>query len=319
MNTRNRGGRAAHPNRNPNPHGGSGGRGARSRTVHKQLDRSPGSRLVGPQPAGRYALMLNTIAASMQSARQLLAATETAGGQVPPVLSQIVSGYDLLTAEHLDQLCADAAQAEAAHTYRTRRRGHAEGLFTERFFKALCDGAADVVLDSLREPFTEAAQALAEALKVVDINVPAAQLAEHGSPQELQAWRSVRPAVQKLDEIGAIAKRFGSRSIDWAVLDRPNALDDRGVTDEATMLTDAPLIQAGAVFQRRTADLKTVPWLHLPARLNTIDQAKQRLQEWASQAWSELNAQPGRGKFVDNKFVPDVRKNPFSEKAGADA
>jgi hypothetical protein len=53
--------------------------------------------------------------------------------------------------------------------------------------------------------------------------------------------------------------------------------------------------------------------------LNTIDQAKQRLQEWASQAWSELNAQPGRGKFVDNKFVPDVRKNPFSEKAGADA
>jgi len=285
--------------------------------------------------------MLNTIAASMQSARQLLAATETAGGQVPPVLSQIVSGYDLLTAapaqsdpvrpivesaaageltaEHLDQLCADAAQAEAAHTYRTRLRGHAEGLFTERFFKALCDGAADVVLDSLREPFTEAAQALAEALKVVDINVPAAQLAEHGSPQELQAWRSVRPAVQKLDEIGAIAKRFGSRSIDWAVLDRPNALDDRGVTDEATMLTDAPLIQAGAVFQRRTADLKTVPWLHLPARLNTIDQAKQRLQEWASQAWSELNAQPGRGKFVDNKFVPDVRKNPFSEKAGADA
>jgi len=98
----------------------------------------------------------------------------------------------------------------------------------------------------------------------------------------------------------------------------PNIIDHRGLVDEALMCTGAPLMRAGALFQRRTADLKTVPWLHLPARLNTIAEARERLRVWAEAEWNTLNNTPGRGHFEGSEFVPEIRENPFA-KQGADA
>jgi hypothetical protein len=107
-------------------------------------------------------------------------------------------------------------QDAAATDYCGQLRGRCGGAFTEALYRALRDGEADDVLRSLRDPFDKATQALADALQVVDIDIDPRQLAEHGSPDELEAWRSIKPAVQQLDEIAAIARRFGPRSSDGA-------------------------------------------------------------------------------------------------------
>ena len=146
--------------------------------------------------------MLNTTAASMQSARQLIAAVKDLGITPPKPLNDIIAGFDVLathaaqpdpaqtiidaaadgelTAEHLDELINEAATAQLLNEYRGPLCQRLEGRFVERFHKALCDGAADEILDGLRPDFDAAAQALDAATAAVDINVDPRQLAEHG-------------------------------------------------------------------------------------------------------------------------------------------
>ncbi|WP_333894510.1 hypothetical protein [Mycolicibacterium gadium] len=279
--------------------------------------------------------MTMNIGASIPAAKQLVAAVENAGGTVPAALTNALDGLDLLNAhaapsdpalsilsaavdgtldaERLDQLCADAARDEAINTYRQQLRGRAEGLFLDRFHRTLCGGAADEILDSLRDQFTSAANTLAEATALVDMTVDPRQLADHGSPEELAAYRSVRPAVAKLDEISSIAALFGPRSISWAVLDLPQGVDDRGLVDEAVCCcTDGDLVQAGAVFRARTS---AVPWLRITPHLNSIAEAKERLRLWAEKAFDATVSNQGRGRFEDGKFVPMPVANPYAASA----
>lgn len=192
-------------------------------------------------------------------------------------------------------------------------RQRAETLFIERFFKELCQGAADEILDSLRPQFDSAAETLAEALTVVDINVDPRQLAETGTPEQLEAWRSIRPAIAQLDTIGIIARGFGPRSIEFGVLDQPPIVDPLDLVDDAVMCTGSDIIQAGKAFRARTADIRTAPWLRITPKLNTIGEAKERLRQWAEAEWNLLNPHdPNRGTFgEDGQIIAEIRRNPF--------
>ncbi|BBZ17080.1 hypothetical protein [Mycolicibacterium gadium] len=271
--------------------------------------------------------------ASLPAARQLCEQVAAAGGVVPPVLTQLLDAVTLLaehpaprdpvkpivaaaaagelTDETLTELLAAAARDAAAADYRGSIRARVETAVLDRFHRALVAGAADEILDSLRESFTEAATQLTDALATVDTSVDPRQLADQGTAEELAAYRSIRPAVQRLDEIASLAALFGPRSISWAVIDQPDVIEMRGVVDEALMTTDSDLMQAGAAFRARRSDIRSSPWLRLTPRLNSISQAKERLRQFAETAWDELNANPPATFDERGNTVPIPRTNPY--------
>jgi hypothetical protein len=274
--------------------------------------------------------------------RSLAASVEKAGGTVPTVLQNLVGGFDDLAGQMeqpsdparaiLDayaagkpdraaELIAAAAQIQHDADYRVGLRQRAEVLFRERFFKELCQGAADEILDSLRPQFDAAAEALAAATAVVDINVDPRQLAETGTPEQLDAWRAIRPAVAQLDTISVIARGFGPRSVDFGVLDQPPLVDPLDLVDDAVMCTGSDVVQAGRAFRARRADIRTAPWLRITPKLNTISEAKERLRQWAEQEWTLLNPHdPSRGALGEDghgHVIAEVRRNPYAN-ASAD-
>lgn len=280
-------------------------------------------------------MALNAIGASVHSARSLVESVENAGGAAPAVLHRLLDAADLLVEqpappdpvrpvidaavageldeERLTALLAEASRDASAADYRAHIRARCESALVDRFFRALCDGAADEILDGLRAQFDEAAKQLADATATIAINVDPRQLADHGTPAELDAWRSIRPAVARLDEIAIIARRFGPRSADWAVVDGAPNLDDRALLDEAVCCSADDLVTAGAVFRARTADLRSVPWLRISPRLNSIAESKERLRVWAEAAFDATAMNQGRGRFDDDgKFVATPIKNPYA-------
>ena len=105
-----------------------------------------------------------------------------AGGRVPDILRHILSAAALLAshsatlaparavvdaarsgqldAKRLDKLIAEAALAQMIANYRGELRRDSERLFVAEFHRALADGSADAVLNSLRPQFDEHAEAI---------------------------------------------------------------------------------------------------------------------------------------------------------------
>lgn len=272
---------------------------------------------------------------SISTCRALTQSVENAGGATPAVLRNLLAGYDDLAEQTVQpsdparavidayaagkpdraaELITAAAQLQHDSDYRSVLRQRAEGMVVERFFKELCRGAADEILTSLRPQFDAAAEALAAATVVVDINSDPSQLAEIGTPEQLDAWRAIRPAVAQLDAISVIARRFGPRSPDFGVLDQPPIVDPIDLVDDAVMCASSDLVQAGRAFRARRADIRTAPWLRITPKLNTIAEAKERLRAWAETEWNLINPHhPSRGRIDENgRVVPEVRRNPYA-------
>jgi hypothetical protein len=272
--------------------------------------------------------------------RALAGAVEKTGGTVPANLQNLLAGFDDLSTqtvqpsdptraildvyaegkpERAAKLITAAAQIEHDAEYRKGLRQRAEVLFVERFYRELCGGAADQILDSLRPGFDSAAQVLEAATAAVDINANPAQLAETGTIEQLEAWRSIRPAVAKLDACSGIARAFGPRSINVGVLDQPPLIDPIDLVDEAVMCSADDLVQAGKAFRARRADISTCPWLRITPKLNAITEAEERLRAWAEVEWDLLNAPNKNGGYIDEdgNIIPVVRPNPYAPKESA--
>jgi hypothetical protein len=281
------------------------------------------------------------INATIASCRALVGDVEKAGGTVPDSLQNLMAGFDDISGqitqprsdpvkqildayaagkpEQAAKLITAAAQIEHDAEYRTGLRQRAAVLFVERFHLQLCEGAADEILDSLRPQFDAAAQTLEAASTVVDINANPAHLAETGTAEQLEAWRSIRPAVAKLDAISMIASGFGPRSGTFGVLDQPPLIDPIDLVDEALMCTDSDIVQAGKAFRARRAEINTCPWLRISPKLNTIAEAKERLRGWAEVEWNLLNPHnPNRGVIgEEGKIIPEIRRNPYAKAQAA--
>ena len=268
-------------------------------------------------------------------ARRLVAAVEGAGATAPKVLTDLLAGFDLLggtpapgdhsseiiesaaagtlTPKDLDGLIAKAAQAQAAADYRARLRQRGEHLFVKRFHQALCDGAADEVLKAVRSGFNAAAKTLADAQLMVDINTDHQTLVETATPAQLDAWRSLRPAIAKLDAIGAIVREFSPRAGHFGIFDMPGLVEPASINDEAIFCADVELVKASKVFGVRRADPMTSPWLRTAPRLQSVAEAKERFRAWCEGEWEHLNGNyQTRGRLTDDGFKPEQRTNPFA-------
>jgi hypothetical protein len=278
----------------------------------------------------------------MRQAAMFLAEARSAGGAAPERLTRLVAGFDLLssqpaqtdavsqiveavdngelTEKTLAAVEQKAAAAHAAVEFRGQLRQRSEHLFVQRFGGALVDGGADAILDSLRPEFDEAAAALHAAMEIVDVNASAEFLAEHATPEETAAWRSLKPNVMRLDKIAAIARQFGPKSITFGVLDVPFGVEFHGVDDEALLCTEGDVLQASAAFRARRADVRTAPWLRTTPKLLTIDEAKERLRAWAEHAWNITHSDRGKGVIDPERgFIQQKTRNPHAKVETAEA
>ena len=109
---------------------------------------------------------------SISTCRALTQSVENAGGATPAVLRNLLDGYDNLAnqtapsdparqiidayaegkPDRAAELITAAAQLQHDADYRSGLRQRAEGMVVERFFKELCRGAADEILDSAAPP-----------------------------------------------------------------------------------------------------------------------------------------------------------------------
>ena len=165
----------------------------------------------------------------------------------------------------------------------------------------------------MRPEFDRAAKAIADAQQIVDINTDHQTLVETATPAELDAWRSIRPAIAKLDAVGAIAREFGPRAGRFGVLDMPGLVEPASINDEALFCSDVEPVQASRVFAARRADPMSSPWLRTAPRLQSVADAKERFRAWCDGEWQHLNGNyQGRGRLTDEGFVPEVRTNPYA-------
>ena len=95
----------------------------------------------------------------------------------------------------------------------------------------------------------------------------------------------------------------------------PQGIDPRGLADEALMCAADDLVTAGGIFSRRTAEIRSCPWLPVTPRLHTISEATERLRQWAEASWERLGLNRGRGTFDDKgQFAAIPLPNPFASK-----
>jgi hypothetical protein len=218
-------------------------------------------------------------------------------------------------ADALRAMITESAQAQAGAEYFTRLQSNIALAAVRRVPAELCNGGADELIDSLRPNFDEAAAVIADALQEVDISWSPERLASEGTPKQLKAWRALPAALGVIEEIAQIVAQFGPRGT-FKVMDAPGGVDLFTLRDEALFTTTFDWVRASDVIKsRRTVlDWRTSPWLRLPLRLNTLDQAREQLRAYAEGAWDALESSRGeRGRLTENGFVRDPRRrNPFA-------
>jgi len=242
--------------------------------------------------------------ARTHEAMQFVATVEAANGVVPPALTNLLQARQIvfatppvtnpgaaildaavkgeLTEDWARELISSAATTAAVTSYTAELAAGFEQAVMGRFHAELRNGAGDEILASLRPKFDEAAQTIRDARAIVDINTPAAQLIDTASAEEIDAWRSLRPAIDVIDRIASVAAVFGPGG-SFELMGDPGMGILMGVRNEALFvvapscsLRDASVL----IYDRRTDVFTSSPWLRLPVRLATVDEARERLNEW---------------------------------------
>lgn len=230
-----------------------------------------------------------------QSLSNLIAAAETLKAAPPAasdpaaaILAAAVSGE--LTEAKLGELVGIAAAEQAVVDYRAKVRDRAEPMLACRFADELADGAADDILDSLRERFDAAAEVITIGATSIDLDQDLESFLDSALPEQLVAYQSLKPATDTVAEIIDFAGRyFGCRFTGegYSVLRRPTSRYAGWVFNE-DVFTTAPESALNARIDDsgfRPSGLRFSPWLRANLRLNTIAEAQQLLDDWdAAQA-----------------------------------
>lgn len=283
----------------------------------------------------------------LTDAANLIAAADTLGATIPKRLTNLIAAHKIiatrppatdpataildaaesgtLTEAKIAKLVADAASATAVAEYRASLAQRAGRKFLNRFYDCLGDGDGDTILDSLRPTFDNAASAIGDALRIVDINTTDTELATTATPEQLTAWRGLADHLNILDRIATIATTFAPDGT-FPLIDN---LRERDVVlkgssgplhPRAVMCSQLPPDYATRIFMQPNpvGDVRTSPWLTAQPVLHTLDQAHERLRAWAEDTWAAADAARGKTySTINGQLIEDVRPNPFSIKQPA--
>ena len=185
----------------------------------------------------------------------------------------------------------------------------------KRFASEVRDGG-DAILDSIRPQVVDVAGKLGELCSIVDINWTPDQLVASGTSEQLSAWQQIPPLVARVDKFAALVAGFGRRGT-FPLLDEPqfgvhNELT--GLRDEALWLADGDPWQASGVINARRADWRSSPWVRLPLKLHSVDEARERLRALCESAFDAIEMSRGvRGRTTDDGWKQDPKRaNPYS-------
>ena len=136
-----------------------------------------------------------------------LSAPAAASDPTADLISQVIAGD--LSGKQLEEAIAAASAAQHANEFRQSLRQRVVRPGLQKFMAALKDGAADQIIDSLREPFDAAAAALLKITERVEPGVSAEAFLASADADGLAAWGQIDKHLAVLDKIAAVVGEFG--------------------------------------------------------------------------------------------------------------
>ena len=213
-----------------------------------------------------------------------------------------------LDEKRLAELVAEAAHAQLVNTYRGELRTRSERLFVNAFHAALVkDGAADQLLDSLRDRFQEVAEAITEARTLIPTNQPAEAFLRTAETDAVTFWPQLDGHIATLDAIGRIPAQFGCRTGNFPQFEAFALGDGFRLEGRAIFCANGPNEQADSAAFRGTGTHRASPWFRMPLRLNTVAQAVECYRVWAEASWDASH--PNR---VVQHQTPDGKVGEFT-------
>lgn len=218
----------------------------------------------------------------------------------------------------LDKLLPAAATAQMIDEYRGQLARGREHTIVGAFRRAVDDGLADLILDSLRDRFDKAASGIAHARSLFTADSDPAHVLNSGEPGTIEAWQALREQLQIVAAIGSVAAQFGPSPLAWfPQLREYPAGDTFRISDVAVMCGDgSSLVIDSAPFLTPHGDHKNSPWFQIPLKLHSIESATERYRVWAAAEHDRLNASRPRSGHIDEegRMVEDPAPvNPYRQ------
>jgi hypothetical protein len=165
-------------------------------------------------------------------------------------------------------------------------RQRSEKLFVDAFHKALHDGAADELLDSLRPVFDKAAENVAAAHDLIPPTAQAEEFLATARPAALTAWQGLNKHLSVIGQVGSVAAAFGPRNGNFPLIAEYALGAGFRLDDGAIWCTHGSDLEADSTtFRQPDRGHRTSPWYRIPLRLNTVSEAKERYRVWAESQW----------------------------------
>ncbi|WP_078326251.1 hypothetical protein [Mycobacteroides salmoniphilum] len=252
------------------------------------------------------------------------------GGGVDEVLNAAESGS--LTADKADELLKSAAARQQLSQFRIELARKSTPAVMARVGRALVNGGADEIIDSLRPAFDEAVSTLDECLALVDLSTDYDTFVNEASPDQLLAFQRLRGAAEASGRILAfVCKKFGPRSLEFPVIAEITGGEigyEFSVIPDAALWTTDPSFGAGglisearghraysdAVYSRHTIKPQSMGMraqfgehVRIGLRLNTTSEARELLRAWAEVTFHN-GTTAGLAGRTDNPYAVNTNK-----------
>lgn len=276
----------------------------------------------------------------VRHARTLLKDVANCGVQPPKVLVDLVDAFDdlaktaaassdptsdlvkavaagQLRGKELDKQIAQAAAAIQVQEFRRGLQGRVEPAVIRQFVAALDEGAADAIIDSLREPFDSAAAELAACAEVVNPSDDPETFLASATAQQIKAWQAIDEHIETLTKISSAVTHFGPHSTSFPLSEIPgNISSGTGfINNNGVMCVDPQWgLERGCQLFLNHGTHRNSPWFKGASmiRLNSIAEAREKIRAWSEAAWDGLNINRGRGRFgPDQGFIAEPVANPY--------
>ena len=252
---------------------------------------------------------------NLLSAHALLAAHRPAESPEAPIMSAALNGT--LNEKALDRLLPAAATAQMVDTYRGDLARRSEHTLVGAFHREIEAGAADQILDSLRDRFDEHAAAVAHARTLIDPESSAEHILAAAPPNMVAAWQALGGHLQAIGAIATVAAAFGPRLGSFSLIREYANADGYRLRDEAIMCADGPDLELdSAPFNRPDQGHRTSPWFRVPLKLHSIESARARYNRWAADQWDVQHSGPQGGWIGEDGRVHERPRpaNPYRAK-----